>query len=80
MIFGVKNEATNKSMMESLNDKLGSALVGRFNAIVEYLELTREEAIEIIKLNLVKSLEKKIKNVASSTRTNIVVEYCIFRK
>jgi ATP-dependent Clp protease ATP-binding subunit ClpA len=61
--------------MECLNDKLGSALVGRFNAIVEYLELTRDEAIEIIKLNLVKSLEKKIKNVASSTRTNISVEY-----
>ena len=74
-IFGVKSEATSKSMMECLNDKLGSALVGRFNAIVEYLELTREEAIDIIKLNLVKSLEKKIKNVAASTRTNIVVEY-----
>ena len=74
-IFGVKKESSSKTMMECLNDKLGSALVGRFNAIVEYLELTRDEAIEIIKLNLVKSLEKKIKNVASSTRTNISVEY-----
>ena len=74
-IFGVKQEDSKKSMMESLNDKLGSALVGRFNAIVEYLELTREEAIDIIKLNLRKSLEKKIKNVASSTRTNVTVEY-----
>ena len=61
--------------MECLNDKLGSALVGRFNAIIEYLELTKEEAIDIIKLNLSKSLEKKIKNVAASTRTNVSVEY-----
>ena len=74
-IFGVKTEDTNKGMMECLNDKLGSALVGRFNAIVEYFELTKEEAIEIIKLNLVKSLGKKVKNVASATRTNVVIEY-----
>lgn len=74
-IFGVKSETTGKSMMECLNEKLGSALVGRFNAVIEYLALTREEAIEIIKLNLKKSLEKKIRNVASATRTNVTVEY-----
>ena len=74
-IFGVKQDDSNKTMMQYLNEKLGSALVGRFNTVIEYLPFTQEQAIEIVSLYLNKKLERNIGVVAKSTMSNIRVEY-----